>query len=509
MELNNIQIKPRLRSCWEAIDLGFILARHWYKPLFLSWAIPSFALLIPLTILFHFMDWVLWVPGLIVWWLKPLWDSGPLQIGSRALFGEQVPVLQAIKGNWQFIKPDWLSWLTWRRFSPVRSIVLPVTGLERLSGKERSRRIGLLTQGSGRHGIWLTLSCLLIEGIFFISVYVLVFLMLPESMDIPFSTIINDESTISSIAEDLITLGAAAVIAPFYTMAGFALYINRRIELEAWDIEIRFRDLAARQSSPPKPRSSTATTIITGILVSLLYFSMPQQAEASTSSQVSPELSRELIDEVLQDEAFHNQVTESGWRLKERDGIQWPEWLTSVIEWIWNNIILAIKDAQPTLANLIKIIIYLCSAVALIWLIYHYRQGIRSVFSSLPKIKGKKAEKPKVLFGLDVQQDTLPDNVPAEAVRLWDQGHIRSAIGLLYRATLSELIHSHSFHFHPGNTERECAALVAERTDILQPLNSYVQNLTEQWQLLAYAHRPPPRKAFEYLCQNWQEVFKQ
>jgi hypothetical protein len=31
------------------------------------------------------------------------------------------------------------------------------------------------------------------------------------------------------------------VLEPFYVAAGFAMYLNRRVQLEAWDIEQEFR----------------------------------------------------------------------------------------------------------------------------------------------------------------------------------------------------------------------------------------------------------------------------
>jgi hypothetical protein len=43
----------------------------------------------------------------------------------------------------------------------------------------------------------------------------------------------------------LITL----LIEPFYIAANFGLYINRRTQLEAWDIELSFRKMAARLSN--------------------------------------------------------------------------------------------------------------------------------------------------------------------------------------------------------------------------------------------------------------------
>ena len=39
---------------------------------------------------------------------------------------------------------------------------------------------------------------------------------------------------------------AVAVVEPFFVGAGFAMYLNRRVELEAWDIEQEFRLAFAR-----------------------------------------------------------------------------------------------------------------------------------------------------------------------------------------------------------------------------------------------------------------------
>ena len=39
---------------------------------------------------------------------------------------------------------------------------------------------------------------------------------------------------------------AVLFLEPFYVAAGFAMYLNRRAELEAWDIEQEFRRAFAR-----------------------------------------------------------------------------------------------------------------------------------------------------------------------------------------------------------------------------------------------------------------------
>jgi hypothetical protein len=52
----------------------------------------------------------------------------------------------------------------------------------------------------------------------------------------------------------LLYLLVISIVEPFYVAAGFSLYLNRRTELEGWDIELGFRTLAARleaQQVPP------------------------------------------------------------------------------------------------------------------------------------------------------------------------------------------------------------------------------------------------------------------
>ena len=47
--------------------------------------------------------------------------------------------------------------------------------------------------------------------------------------------------------EDSVWIGATSyalavfIVEPFYVASGFAMYLNRRVELEAWDIEQDFR----------------------------------------------------------------------------------------------------------------------------------------------------------------------------------------------------------------------------------------------------------------------------
>jgi len=59
----------------------------------------------------------------------------------------------------------------------------------------------------------------------------------PDLMDL----FVTDRPSMLLIAVPIAYALAVLFLEPFYVAAGFALYLNRRAELEAWDIEQEFR----------------------------------------------------------------------------------------------------------------------------------------------------------------------------------------------------------------------------------------------------------------------------
>ena len=84
---------------------------------------------------------------------------------------------------------------------------------------------------------------------------------------------------------------------PFYLASGFALYLNSRTNQEGWDIELRFRELAARvgktrmtmgESSETSQGSGTRGAGSSGVLsvlmwVAILLLSFSPQSQAQSS----------------------------------------------------------------------------------------------------------------------------------------------------------------------------------------------------------------------------------
>ena len=85
MQLDDMTIQIRPRSHREAMDLGLRLVQsYWraiYRPL-LFVVLPLFAIT---SVLFREH---MWLAGLIIWWLKPLYDRIVLYVLSHAVFGQ-------------------------------------------------------------------------------------------------------------------------------------------------------------------------------------------------------------------------------------------------------------------------------------------------------------------------------------------------------------------------------------------------------------------------------------
>ncbi len=502
MELSAIRIPLNARGPWSAVDLGFTLARHWWLPLFLVWLIPS--MLVYWLLMLAFSD-TPWVALLVVWWLKPFWDQLNLYMGSRLIFGQKIGVMETLKSGFSVVKKDWWKWLTFRRLSMTRSFDMPITTLEQLGGEARSNRKAVLHQTGSGAPFWLTILTLHLEYILTYGFLMLLYLMVPEFVDVDWNVLFFEDATVlSSLSNSLLCISMAA-LAPFYTMSGFVLYLNRRIELEGWDIELQFRQLAERLKGVAF-KSKTANVAVVLFALFSLNIASPNSAIANTSADtvtvLTSESSKKRIEKVLEGDAFHQKHTSSTWQRKDATkkdtDNEPPKWLQNLFEHMSSA-----AKAIRALGAVIEVAFWLAIAGLVVYLIYRYRKEIQSMSRFFRKQK-KKTEAPKVLFGLDVTEENLPENVLNEVRALWESGQKRNAISLLYRASLSKLIHEHACPFQSSDTESECVEKVSALG--LEKTSSFLSMLTEVWQSIAYGHLDVSSDRFVELCDRWEEV---
>lgn len=250
MQLADLQVAVRPRNAWEAMDLGIRLAQNEAILLWKTWlcvTLPVFLLVLAL-VLATGNTWY----SLLLWWLKPLYDYALLIVLSRRVFGETPTLgntLRALAGSW---RQGLLNHLLIRRFSMSRSYLLPVWLLEQLPTRERAPRIAIMRKLYTGRARWLFIVMLHFELILGLTALSLVFWLAPSGQTGMLWELFTEENSNQLVhaAQVLAYFFAISVVEPFYVAAGFSLYLNRRTELEAWDLELAFRHLRERLESP-------------------------------------------------------------------------------------------------------------------------------------------------------------------------------------------------------------------------------------------------------------------
>lgn len=247
MRLADLRLAVRPRLPYEAMDLGIRLVQSEAGLVWRTW----FAVTLPVALLTLLLvlrtgnsAW-----SLLLWWLKPLYDHALLLVLSRRVFGDALTpgaTLQLLAGTW---RQGLGGHLLWRRLSMSRAYLLPVWQLENLPAAERATRLTLLRHQYIGRARWLHLVMLHFELFLSITAISLLFWFAPEG-SVPelwdlFSSGNNAGSFV--LASTLVAYYLAmSLIEPFYVAAGFTLYLNRRTDLEAWDLELAFRHLRER-----------------------------------------------------------------------------------------------------------------------------------------------------------------------------------------------------------------------------------------------------------------------
>lgn len=278
MKLETLSVELRPRSSWEAMELGAALVRRHAATIWIAWLLVTG----PIFVLANLAAWALghvWLAWLLVWWLRPVFDRIPLYVLSRAVFGAAPGVAETLRAQFVWGWRPMLGHLTWRRFSPWRAAMLPVDLLEGADAARLAERRRVIGGGVSGPAVLLTTACLHFLVALQISIVMLVALfvpneVLPEAVRSAWATIETDPPDWALVALNLVDWMAVAFIEPFFIGAGFGLYLNRRTQLEAWDLEIVFRRMRRRLAS-----IGVSVAAIAG-LCGVLALSPPASAQA-------------------------------------------------------------------------------------------------------------------------------------------------------------------------------------------------------------------------------------
>ena len=239
MQIDALAIRMRGRGSMEAADLGVRLSQRAMRAVYSCYLLVALPLA---AICLSLYDIAGWLPALALWWSKPWLDRTVLFVLSRAAFGQPTTLADLWEARRQVWWQHLLSTLTLRRLSPWRSFTQPAYQLEGLSGAVARKRASRLKRGVIRSALSVAAAFGFAESALFIAAICLVFWLIPPEQAPDLYSLLTDKS--STWVGLVLSVGYALAILflePFYVGAGFGMYLNRRAELEAWDLEQELR----------------------------------------------------------------------------------------------------------------------------------------------------------------------------------------------------------------------------------------------------------------------------
>ncbi|MGN7836884.1 DUF4129 domain-containing protein [Stenotrophomonas sp. 22385] len=532
MRIDQLNVTLRARSGWEAMELGTALVRRHARAIWL----PLVAVSLPLFAVINAVAW--WADAfgwawLLMWWLKPISDRIALYVISRGVFGDEPRPLQTLRAQRHWGWNGFWGYLGWRRFSPFRSLLMPVNLLEGSDAPQRSVRRRAVLGGTFGHAVLLTLMCMVFELVIVSGCIAAIFLFVPlellsDSWRAAWEMMRENMPAWAQLGVNALFWLAATLIGPFYAGAGFALYLNRRTEMEAWDVEIAFRRMRDRlqQAAPllvlalvlcwpmgglraQEPSEAPSCAVPTGT-----------DDDAGDGEEEDPEAVpaddpsntpavifggsadtagfRQAVQRAYEDplvtptrevKRWERTLSEAGKNKKEdpkanedrNPFARGPRLPAQIAEWI--------------LWGLVGLLVLGLIATAPWWLRWLRGTGGTRRGTAEPVVE-ETVELP----------DVIPSDPASRARELWQQGRPRQALALLYRASVESMSERAGVVLPPGATEAQC--LRASRRMPVEADRSLFARIVRVWQYAAYAGRLPEPDEFDALATTLQTQFR-
>jgi hypothetical protein len=539
VRIDQLNVNLRARSEWEAMELGTALVRRHARAIWL----PLVCVSLPLFVLFNAAAW--WADAfgwawIAMWWIKPLTDRIALYVISRGVFGDEPRPLQTLRAQRSWGWTGFWGYLGWRRFSPFRALLMPVNLLEGSDAQQRGVRRRAVLGGAFGPALLLTTICMAFELVIVSGCIAAIFLFVPfdllsDSWRAAWEMVSETMPPWAKLGVNAFFWLAATLIGPFYAGAGFALYLNRRTEMEAWDVEIAFRRLRERlqQAAPllvlalvlcwpmatvhaTEPGAAPSCSVPQGA------FDEDGEADSDEDeSEESPDVPADdpsntpavIFGGTAPDTAGFRQAVQRGYEdplvSSTRQVSRWERTLTDAekeaekkerkLDKNGNGRpkgpLLPAQIAEWILWGFVGLLVVLLVATAPRWVRWLRGTGVRSRTAADPVLE-EAVELPEV----------IPPDPAARARDLWQQGRPRQALALLYRASVESMSERAEVVLPPGATEAQC--LRASRRMPLEADRTLFAQVVRVWQYAAYAGRLPEPEDFETLATTLQTQFR-
>ncbi len=497
MDLNNVTAELRPRGEWEAVDFGVRLIRRDAAAIYRIW----FAMTLPMMMLAAAA--IIYSPyptlaTLLYWWFEPVTDGPILRVISRRLFGEDADVRSALRAIPHLIKRNIIFLLPIYRFHMGRSIAMPITQLEGLSGASRRDRAKVLNIKIANHGMGVTLAYHHLFMALYFGVYLTVFALIPESyldsvgvtwLEFPLS----EDSRWVSLVSLLIVYVAQTALHPWFVGAGFGLYINCRTQLEAWDVEVAFRRMVQRRAAPV----ATMLLVVVMLVPAVLFPEVTRAEDTGFVGYWDDGEVQEALASTMDNEALETFKEIETWKRIDASDTELERPKASN-DYLWE----MIGGIGKFLSYIVEFGLWIFVAILLGLVIATRHRWLPYVGLNF---SGPTRARRVFLSSGEVKAESLPSDLPAEVRRLWRDGKKRSALSLLYRGSVYAAVAHYDVRLPRSATEGLCLAAVNEQTS--RSRADFFARIVTAWTHCAYGLRNPEDAAVVAICEDWQTHF--
>lgn len=529
MNLDEVAAQLRPREGVQAIDLGLLLGRRFWPAIMKVWLLFVLPVLVVVqtAVSIAFNPWV----GVAVgWWLKPLFDRVVLHVVSRGFFGATPSATETIRtviGQWW--SRSALEDLTWRRPLGDRSVTMPVfvlEGNERWELKDRLR--SLYSDDSRSRGWLLAIMGLTFKGVFYVGIAVLVMTLAPAESIAQWTAVLDfsvedaNQGVVIGVVVATTAL-ATTIVEPFFSAGGFGVYIQRRIEREAWDLEIRFRRLAERLENLVDSGAGLVVAAGLAALVAGLGVG-PAAAQAETpdepdaapvvdqteyeSEQPQPPVDttavpvddpQQQLDDILGEAPFDPEpATETRWVPVDEPEPADDPWLDLELDWM--------STVTSAIANIAWVLMWAGFILVVGFVLYRTFEFWRMDAETATRESDRGARWRDELQADDTDRLEIEadDDVAAVVRHRWSAGERRRALAAVVLESLLTFEERHDVEFPVGWTLARCAREVRD----IRPEGPVVVELTRVFDELAWAGRAPSDEEFDALIERWERAFE-
>ncbi|UKE69818.1 DUF4129 domain-containing protein [Xanthomonas cerealis pv. cerealis] len=554
MRIERLDVVLRARSAWEAMELGSALVRRHAGAIWKPWLLIS----VPLFALLNLGAWAIdriWLAGLLLWWLKPVLDRIPLFVISRGVFGDVPRVRDTLRAQWSWGWSTLFGYLTWRRLSPARTVFMPLELLEGASAEQQRQRRRSLGGAVYGHALLLASVCWHFEAMLCLACIaaILMFVpveLLPETVRAAWALVGEENPAWADIGLNVFGWLAMTLIEPFFVGAGFGLYLNRRTEIEAWDVEMALRRLRERlgdaaplllalvllgapgaalraqtaapgagdpavaaepQARPaPAPQPAQETAGDDGDIKD------PAKAQEKSADDAPEPVALDDVfdtvpaadtrfdraaDRAYQDPLLSGKRSIGYWKKRDRSENEEKKPDQSKIDPRFGRGLLA--SVAVVFAFVGEWGMWLLAGMLVLVLLLTAKHW-------LPWMRGSGRKRAAVETPLAhapvLSAEPMPDDVATSARRLWREGRQRDALALLYRASVATVCERANLALPPGATEAQCLRASRRLPDDTD--RDLFARMVRTWQYAAYAARLPDAAAFDALLEELQQQYR-